>query len=524
MTKKERGAYYTPYALADKMCDKIITNGSIRFLEPSFGDGVFIDTIKLHCKKLGISKPIIKGVEIDYETAKKFNTNEVPAITSVEVRDFLSLEEDVKYDVVIGNPPYIMTKTTPLATQKRAKELSALYNLPNSLNNSLWFSFILKSLTILAINGSISFVLPATILTVTYAKRLFTLLSSLFSSVTIDRIHESVFEDALVQTVILTCRGYDDSTPTDYIEYNAYNRLTDYIEDNCRTTAKIYISSLTDRFLDNLPLSFSDTLTQKINEIGLLPVKELCKFKQGYVAGHSFFHPTKEEAEKWEIEESLIPCIASGRSLNKAKEMRLTKEDVEDKLFFPKATVLRYELPRSELIYIEYGEERGIHQKYKCSKRSPWFIVPNVTYPDIVIPFLFDVPRLLINDGVYAHSCSILGGTLTENISPELFVCCWYNSLTLFNIERTVKQLGGGCLNFTPNTINNLLIVPKIPQEKINDIYYQLNECYKAGDITGVYKLGDQLVLRELCGFTAEEIKELENTVEEMRQLRNSKV
>ena len=141
MTKKERGAYYTPYALANKMCDKLITNGSIRFLEPSFGDGVFINTIKIHCKKLGISKPIIKGVEVDYETAKKFNTNEVPAITSVEVRDFLSLEEDVKYDVVIGNPPYIMTKTTPLATQKRAKELSALYNLPTRLCLCCFLSF-----------------------------------------------------------------------------------------------------------------------------------------------------------------------------------------------------------------------------------------------------------------------------------------------------------------------------------------------------------------------------------------------
>ncbi len=524
MTKKERGAYYTPYALADKMCDKIITNGSVRFLEPSFGDGVFIDSIKLHCKKLGISKPLIKGVEIDYETAKKFNANEVPAITSVEVRDFLSLEEDVKYDIVIGNPPYIMAKTTSLITQKRAKELSALWNLPNSLNNSLWFSFILKSLMILAINGSMSFVLPANILTVTYAKQLFTLLSSYFSSITVDRIHESVFEDALVQTVILTCRGYDDGTPTDYIQYNSYTRLTDYIEDNHRTTSKIYIDSLKERFLDNLPLSLSNSLSEKISKLNLVPTRELCKFKQGYVAGHAFFHPTKEEAEKWEIEESLIPCIASGKSLNKAKEMRLTKEDIEDKLFLPKTSVLRYELPRNELIYIEYGEERGIHQKYKCSKRSPWFIIPNVTHPDIVVPFLFDTPRLLINDGAYAHSCSILGGTLPENVSPELFVCCWYNSLTLFNIERTVKQLGGGCLNFTPNTINNLLIIPKIPQEKIKDIYYQLNECYKAGDITSVYKLGDQLVLRELYGFTAEEIEELESTVEEMKQLRNSKV
>lgn len=523
MTKKERGAYYTPYALADKMCDKIITNGSVRFLEPSFGDGVFIDTIKLHCKKLGISKPIIKGVEVDYETARKFNTNEVPAITSIEVRDFLSLEEDIKYDVIIGNPPYIMTKTTPLATQKRTKELSALYNLPNSLNNSLWFSFILKSLTVLAINGSISFVLPATILTVTYAKRLFTLLSSLFSSVTIDRIHESVFEDALVQTVILTCRGYDDGTPTDYIKYNAYNRLTDYIEDNCRTTAKIYTSSLADRFLDNLPLSFSDTLTQKINEMGLLPVKELCKFKQGYVAGHSFFHPTKEKIKDYGIEDSLIPCIASGRSLNKATKIKLTENDIEDKLFFPK-TFAQNKFTENELMYIYDGEIFGISQKYKCRNRNPWFVVPNITYPDIVIPFLFDVPRLLINNGIYTNSCSILGGALPENISPELFVCCWYNSLTLFNIERTVKQLGGGCLNFTPNTINNLLIVPKIPQEKINDIYYQLNKCYETGDIASVYKLGDQLVLRELYGFTTEEIEELENTVEEMRKLRNSKV
>ncbi len=517
MTKKERGAYYTPYALADKMCEKIITNGTVRFLEPSFGDGVFISAIKLHCKKLGISMPHIKGVELDYETAKRYNINEVPVITDVEVRDFLSLEEDVKYDVVIGNPPYITTKTTTLTTQERAKRLSTIWNVSNSLNNSLWFSFILKSLMVLAINGTMSFILPTNILTTNYAKQIFPLLTSLFSSVTIDRIYGNVFDDAEVKVVILTCEGYDKGDTANYVNYNAYESLSDYLNHLTRTTSKIEVSTLSAKFIDNIPLSLSKTLSEKINRTGLTSVKELCVFKQGYIAGHSFFHPTKEEVGEWGIEKSLIPCISSGRSLNKVKELRVKEKEIEDRLYLPD------ELSSEDILYIQNGEAKEIHQKYKCSRRDPWYLVPNVTYPDIVIPFLCDTPRLLINDKQYAHSCSILGGNLSDDISPEMFVCIWYNSLTLYNVERTVKQLGGGCLNFTPKSINELLVVPEVTKEKVSEIYYQLNECYKTQDIASVYKLGDQLVLQNLYGFTTEEVCELQNAVAEMKRLRNFK-
>lgn len=44
--QKLRGAYYTPSALANAMVDLFADNSPRRVLEPSCGDGVFIDSLQ----------------------------------------------------------------------------------------------------------------------------------------------------------------------------------------------------------------------------------------------------------------------------------------------------------------------------------------------------------------------------------------------------------------------------------------------------------------------------------------------
>ena len=74
-TQKLRGGYYTPQMIADFLCKWSIQKNTERVLEPSCGDGNFIESAILRFKELGIVgeqlKGRIKGIELLKEESQK---------------------------------------------------------------------------------------------------------------------------------------------------------------------------------------------------------------------------------------------------------------------------------------------------------------------------------------------------------------------------------------------------------------------------------------------------------------------
>ena len=108
--QKLRGAYYTPKALAKKMLQLSPINPGMTVLEPSCGDGVFLECLD----ELGImdSCKSITAIEIEDDEAKKVKNHfKNKKNTAVTVSDFFDFYKEVlpntKYDVILGNPPYI---------------------------------------------------------------------------------------------------------------------------------------------------------------------------------------------------------------------------------------------------------------------------------------------------------------------------------------------------------------------------------------------------------------------------------
>ena len=73
-----------------------LNNYGCEVLEPSAGDGVFIDVINEFYNKN------IDCVEIREEEKEKLESK----CQDVIIGDFLNLDTNKKYDVIIGNPPY----------------------------------------------------------------------------------------------------------------------------------------------------------------------------------------------------------------------------------------------------------------------------------------------------------------------------------------------------------------------------------------------------------------------------------
>ncbi len=141
--KHKYGQYFTKAVVAEYMVSLISQPKDCRVLEPSCGEGVFLSKLA----EGGYSN--CRAYEIDRELAKDFD--------NVQYESFLSVPVEEKYDVVIGNPPYIRWRNLE-AELKEELLGNALWNRYfNSLCDYL-FIFILKSIEHLNEGGELIFI------------------------------------------------------------------------------------------------------------------------------------------------------------------------------------------------------------------------------------------------------------------------------------------------------------------------------------------------------------------------------
>ncbi|MFX0185383.1 MAG: Eco57I restriction-modification methylase domain-containing protein [Candidatus Hodarchaeota archaeon] len=144
---KSLGQYFTPPFIARFMVD-LITKGSKekRILEPCSGKGVFIDEL--------IAKGYhdLTGIEID---ANLIYESSIP----VHNGNFFEFPIKEKFDIVIGNPPYVRWKNLTLEQRQFFSSSSFWHKRMNGLTDILQ-PFIFKSVDHLRSGGELIFITP----------------------------------------------------------------------------------------------------------------------------------------------------------------------------------------------------------------------------------------------------------------------------------------------------------------------------------------------------------------------------
>ncbi len=145
ITKNKFGQYFTPEIIADFMIEMADVPKDASILEPSCGEGVFLKL--LHNK--GFCN--LTAFEIDEELAHEY--------LNVRYESFVSAKISTKFDLIIGNPPYIRWKNL----EEDLKQELAISPIWNKYFNSLCdylYIFILKSVELLKENGQLIFICP----------------------------------------------------------------------------------------------------------------------------------------------------------------------------------------------------------------------------------------------------------------------------------------------------------------------------------------------------------------------------
>lgn len=173
---KLRGGYYTPESVSSFLVRWILQKKPKTILEPSCGDGSFVRVLKGQ-HRYSICFTGVELYEEEARKAAKFALENKFLHATIKNGDFLdlSLKEmgaGVKYDAVVGNPPYIRYQYLEPIDQVLSEKIFARHNLPFTKHTNAWVPFIIAGVDLLTPGGRLAMVVPSELLHVLHAASL----------------------------------------------------------------------------------------------------------------------------------------------------------------------------------------------------------------------------------------------------------------------------------------------------------------------------------------------------------------
>ena len=533
--QKLRGGYYTPQVITDFLCKWSINPETKSVLEPSCGDGSFIESAINRFKGLNVDatriEERIKGIElIDKEAfkaeerTKLLGLKKSPIINS-DFFHFIKENQNKKYDVVIGNPPFIRYQNFPEEHRKIAiKMMQNLGLKPNKLTN-IWVPFLVISASLLNDNGKLAMVIPAELFQVKYAAETRIFLSQFFDRITIVTFKKLVFEGIQQEVVLVLCeKKVSHGKGIRIIEYESLEELNtiDFVTINGSNVKTVEHSTekWTKYFLDEEEILLLRRLKE---DQRIMACKEIFNTEVGLVTGRNeFFMMKKEQVKEWSLEEYTMPVVSKSNHL---KGITFSEIDFHNNSVAQKATYLFLppdvdfdDLPEACKKYIKYGEEQGFHEGYKTRIRKRWYITPSRWVPDaFALRQVGEYPKIIINGTGASSTDTIHRVRFKEGVDKRLTVVSFLNSLTLAFSEVTGRSYGGGVMTFEPSETAEIQI-PKFDNFTID--FDKIDTLIRKREIEKVLNIVDEALLIKHHGFNKEEVNQMRGIWKKLSQRR----
>ncbi|WP_149914023.1 N-6 DNA methylase [Sphingobacterium cavernae] len=539
-SKKLRGGYYTPQPIADFICKWAITNPTQKVLEPSCGDGNFIESAIKRFKELGVQDNqlygLIQGVELleveaekSKKRAAKYGLNS-DTITNDDFFNFiLETNGNARYDVVIGNPPFIRYQNFPEEHRDLAiKMMQEMELRPNKLTN-IWVPFLVISASKLRANGKLGMVIPAELFQVKYAAETRVFLSNFFSRITIVTFKKLVFSDIQQEVVLLLCeKNVEENKGVRVIEVNDLKELGAL---NLDQIQNIEVKSL-DHSTEKWTKYFLDE-----NEIQLLrrikaderinPSFDVMDVDVGIVTGRNeFFMMNEETVSQWKLQPYTTRVVGKSAHL---KGIVYDETDFEANvaarypvhLFLPEAKEYSKQ-PKAVKEYISYGEEKEHHTGYKCKIRKLWYITPSLWSPDaFALRQVGEYPKLIVNNTGASSTDTIHRVRFKNGANAEIVALSYLNSLTFAFSEIMGRSYGGGVLTFEPSEIEELPLPILREDHMIN--FEEIDALMRNRNIEEVLDIIDNELLINQLKFSRADVDTLRGIWKKLSNRRNNR-
>jgi hypothetical protein len=372
------GQFATPATLATAIIEfskrLLPTDAKVKFLEPAFGTGAFYSALLRSYPAGSIAKA--EGFELDphYGHPAAALWSDSPLVLRID--NFTRMEppadESQRFNLVICNPPYVRHHHLTREEKQRlhGRALSLCGERFSGLAG-LYCYFIALSHGWMQQGGVAGWLVPSEFMDVNYG---WTLKRYLLRKVTLLHIHrfdpiDVQFDDALVSSAIVWFQK--NTPPASYeVEFSFGGSL--------HTPAKL--ERISSDILREEPKWSRFPVSQPRRRSSHITLGDLFLIKRGVATGDNSFFILNEQAIRQRClpMDLFCPILPSPRYLD-------TDEICADEHGIPllprRLYLLQCQLSEREIhrhypslwAYLEEGKARGVHERYLCRHRSPWY-------------------------------------------------------------------------------------------------------------------------------------------------------
>ncbi len=542
--EKLRGGYYTSEEVARWICAWAVRSQEEYILEPSCGDGVFVEAAANRLRELGATCAAVRhrvtGIEIIEAEAEKarerlrkaFGEKEADCVESADFFAWREQRARKPFDAVVGNPPFIRYQTFPEPSRTLAMAMMRKAGLaPNKLTN-IWVPFVVAACTCLKPGGRLGLVLPAELLQVSYASQLRAFLVDRFERIDIVACNALFFANAEQEVVLLLAEGALPKSSEQNVcrvaltEAKTVAEITrrepmELLENAVPKTVQHDNEKWLKYFLSPLEIGFMRRLK---DDALVVPLAKHASVDVGIVTGkNEFFVLSQEQVDRYQLGDYTVPLVGRASQLRGARLTRTEWESLaaagERVHLFGVVANVNGSLSAEARRYVQTGEEREFHLGYKCSVRTPWYSVPSFWRPHcFFFRQIYDFPRLVLNECDATSTDTI--HRMKSKGPPELIVASIYTHLTAASAEIEGRSYGGGVLELEPTEAEKLLM-PAVLGGGL-----AVEECdrlIRAGQLAEVLEENDRLILGHKLGLSAREYAMLRQIWEKMKNRRISR-
>lgn len=469
---KLRGGYYTPPDIASFLTKWILEINPKHLLEPSCGDGVFIEALS----KLGArSVKSVTALEIETseaaiarEKGKHLKKIKFDLYTEDFLRwSLLHFLKEPLFDGIIGNPPFIRYQYLAESQQELAQKIFEYFHLPFTKHTNAWVPFVISSIALLKPGGRLAMVIPSEILHVLHAQSLRAFMTEQCSKVLIFDPEELLFDNVLQGAVLLLAEKKLEQNYKFRGVAIIPTKTKAFLNENPRhyfeTSEFINGETLSGKWMKALLTKKERTLLENIaHQPNVYSFNQLAQVDVGIVTGaNKFFLVSDNVVEQYGLKPWAHPMF--GRSEHVRGIIYDKKNHEENRRLGLPTNFIWFDkgvdnLPNSVREYIKVGETEGLHRRYKCRIRMPWYSVPSVYTSEVgMLKRCHDLHRLILNK-TNAYTTDTAYRIRPQQISSERLVFSFINSLTALSSELEGRHYGGGVLELVPSEIERLLL------------------------------------------------------------------
>ena len=465
--RKARGAFFTPPEIAHALAAWAVRSADDTVLEPSCGEADILLAAAERLKRLGACRSLrrerLRGVEIFAASARTAETRlrEAGFDAAVSVGDFFEYDAPASFDAVVGNPPFVRYQNFSGAARARALEAALAQGVRLSGLAGSWAAFTVAAARHVAPDGRLALVLPAELLGVDYAREVRRFLLRRFRRVRIVAFDERVFPGVLEEVVLLLAEGSGGASRLEVCRARDAGSLGALEAASWTAHDPVDGEKWTQALVEKEALAaYRAFAGDRFEPLGAWGGAYL-----GAVTGNNrFFSLTTAEARVRGLDPGDTVRISppGARHLREpaftdAMWKRLAADGARCLLLAP-----RGEPSDAARRYLAEGERAGVAKAYKCRVRKPWWRVPRVDTPDLIVTYMNnDRPRLIDNSARVEILNSVYGVRLAperERIGREMLPVACLNSVTLLGAELVGRAYGGGLLKMEPREADKLPI------------------------------------------------------------------